>query len=79
MEEARGRVLRGRFQYCIPSKYLKGQLGPSISDVTFSGSKEVSFAPPHESIFAPKEVSLGPVLVTSRFLHQRRSVGSSCW
>ena len=46
------------------SKHLKGQLDLPVGN---------------GNIFAPKEVSWTPLLVTVTILHQRRSVGPPCW
>ena len=49
--------------FITPSKHLKGRFGPRVSN---------------GNVFGPKEVSLGPVLVTVTFLDQRRSVWAPC-
>ena len=51
-------------RFPFSSKHLKGWFGPRVSN---------------GNVFGPKEVGLGPVLVTVTFLDQRRSVGTLCW
>ena len=63
----------------LASKHLKGQLDPPVCDVTFFGSKEVSWIPLSVTWrFWIIEGQLDPPVGDVAFLDQRRSVRSPC-